>query len=287
MVETPADAFAPLGNDIRVEILQTLADEARPGYAQQGVQFSDIQDSVSIDDGGQLNYHLDKLRGHFVQRTESGYRLRYAGWEALRVIQAGTYHEQAQRKFDAPGTCYACSEPSLRAQTRGEWLEIQCGDCETLHTAHPLPPWLLRDGEPSEIIRALDGDVRHRASLLSDRLCPECLSDVTVTIRDDVPSAWDIDVIPQFRCPHCRYWFHPPFGLLALDNHAVVDFSERHGIDPTERPYWDLSPCVDPTHLTIIDREPWRIDLQVTREGETLCVTFDDVADIDGIAVDR
>lgn len=285
MVETPADAFAVLGSDVRVEVLLSLAEAARPGYAQQGVRFSEIRECVGVEDAGRLNYHLDKLRGHFVRRTDEGYRLRYAGWEAVRVVQAGTYHEQPQREFDAPGTCYACGD-SLRARTRHDWLGIRCTGCDALHTSHPLPPWLLRDREPADVLGALDADVRHRASLVSDRRCPECLGRTDVTIREDVPAEWDIVVVPQFRCRHCSYWFHPPFGVLALENRAVVEFLERHGVDPANRPYWDLSLCVSPNHLTVDARDPWRIDLSPTRGEEKLCVTFDGDAAVHEVAVE-
>lgn len=285
MVETPADAFAVLGNDLRVEVLLTVADEERPGYAGGGVRFTEIKARVDVEDAGRLNYHLNKLRGHFLRRTEEGYRLRYAGWRVVRVIEAGTYHEQPEREFAVPGTCYACGS-ALRAQTGDEWLGIHCVECHILHTAHPLPPWLLREDDLDDVVSALDADVRHRASFVSDGHCPECLGQVTVTIRDDVPDEWDIGVIPQFRCTHCRYWFHPPFGLLALDYPAVSEFLERHGTDPPARPYWDIPLCVDPEHLAVESRDPWRVTLSTTNDGETLWVTFDGEAAIGDVAVE-
>lgn len=284
MVETPAEAFAILGNDLRVDILLAVADAERPGYAQQGVQFSKIKGRVGVEDAGRLNYHLDKLRGHFLRRTDEGYRLRYAGWRVVRVVEAGSYHEQLERAFDAPGSCYAC-DGSLRARTGDGWLGIRCVDCEVVHTAHPLPPWLLRERSEEDILRALDADVRHRMSLVADRLCPECLGETRVTVREDVPKEWDIDVIPQFRCTHCSYWFHPPFGLLALDEPTVVEFLERHGTDPAEHPYWVISLCVNPAHLTVESRDPWRLALSATRDDETLRVTFDDTAAVREVVV--
>lgn len=76
---SPDDAFAVLGNDTRMKILQTL------GEADEPLRFSELRDRIGVRDSGRFNYHLDKLTGHFITETDDGYALRPAG---TRVVEA-------------------------------------------------------------------------------------------------------------------------------------------------------------------------------------------------------
>ena len=59
----PADAFALIGNETRLAILEALwAADERP------VSFSELRRAVGMRDSAQFNYHLQKLTGHFVTR---------------------------------------------------------------------------------------------------------------------------------------------------------------------------------------------------------------------------
>lgn len=69
----PGEAFAALGNETRLEILRALGDVERP------LSFSALHDRVEMQDSSQVNYHLDKLVGHFVGKSEEGYSLTRAG----------------------------------------------------------------------------------------------------------------------------------------------------------------------------------------------------------------
>lgn len=57
---SPDEAFAVLGNETRMEILQSLGEAERP------LVFSELREAVEIDDPGQVNYHLNQLKRHFV-----------------------------------------------------------------------------------------------------------------------------------------------------------------------------------------------------------------------------
>lgn len=72
---SPGEAFGILGNATRVDILRTLA-EAGLG---ETLSFTALRDRVGIRQGAQFNYHLDKLVGHYVTKTNDGYALRPAG----------------------------------------------------------------------------------------------------------------------------------------------------------------------------------------------------------------
>jgi hypothetical protein len=80
---SPDDAFATLGNETRLGILQTL------GRAGEDLSFSVLRDRVGVEDSGQFNYHLEQLVGHFVRKTEDGYQLRRAGRRVVEAVLSG------------------------------------------------------------------------------------------------------------------------------------------------------------------------------------------------------
>ena len=65
--QSPEAAFALLGDETRVGILQALGETP-----DEPVPFAELQGRVGMRDSGGFNYHLGKLRGSFVRRTEVG-----------------------------------------------------------------------------------------------------------------------------------------------------------------------------------------------------------------------
>lgn len=82
----PADAFALLGNGIRMQILQALW--AAP---ETLITFSDLFRATDATDSAQFSYHLQQLTQHFVRRTENGYCLRQAGNKVVQAVLAGSF----------------------------------------------------------------------------------------------------------------------------------------------------------------------------------------------------
>lgn len=285
--DAPADAFALLGSEVRIDILRTLAEDDPTGFDHHALSFSEIYDRVDVGDSGQLSYHLDKLTGHFLRKTEEGYRLRYAGRKVVWAIRAGTFVDGEEREFEADGTCYACGERTLRARAANGWIAVDCRSCGTHHASNPLPPWNLEEGSPDRVLRTLDRVVRHRTSLVGEGICPECSGPVAPSIREDPSEEFDVGVVPVFRCAHCGYWFTPTFGLLALEDRTVEAFLIDRGTDPEERPYWDVPICVDDGHTTVRSREPWRVDVAIEMDDERLRATFDGDARLEDVTVER
>jgi DNA-binding transcriptional ArsR family regulator len=81
---SPTDAFALLGDETRVGILRALGEAAGP------LSFSTLRERVGTRDSGRFNYHLDRLVGHFVARTDEGYTLRRVGERVVVAVQSGS-----------------------------------------------------------------------------------------------------------------------------------------------------------------------------------------------------
>jgi len=120
---SPDDAFAVLGNETRVGILQAL------GGADEPVSFSELRDRVGMRDTGQFNYHLDKLVGHFVRRSDEGYALRRAGERVVEAVLSGAVTDAPVLKptvVDHP--CPLCGAP-VEVTFREERVEMYCTEC--------------------------------------------------------------------------------------------------------------------------------------------------------------
>ena len=87
----PDEAFWLLGDKTRVAILQAVWDTPT-----DLATFSEIRNSVGNPDSGQFNYHLNKLKGHYLIQEEDGYRLTQAGRELIRAVLAGTITTQPE-----------------------------------------------------------------------------------------------------------------------------------------------------------------------------------------------
>lgn len=55
-----------------------LGGESDPGEFS-APPFSGLEAAVGVEDDGRFGAHLGKPAGHFVERTDEGYRLRYPG----------------------------------------------------------------------------------------------------------------------------------------------------------------------------------------------------------------
>lgn len=85
-----AQAFDVLGQELRMGILEALAEKRAEDPQNLGVSVSGLRDRVGVADSGQFNYHLDKLSDQFVQETDAGYELNAAGQEVVGAVLSGT-----------------------------------------------------------------------------------------------------------------------------------------------------------------------------------------------------
>lgn len=277
---SPADVFSVLSNPIRIQILTVLMEEDGASFETAAIPFSEIYERVDIKDSGQLNYHLSKLTGHFIQKTEAGYGFRHAGRKIVWAIRAGAVTGDVEQTLEAPGSCYACGQETLIAQTRNNWLRIVCSACETPHTANPFPAGGISDRSAERTLNAFDRIVRARLSLAANRVCIECTSEMTVRVSKETPEDWDIDAVLLYRCQHCGYWLTVPFGMVLLDHPQVSRFYRNHGFDPDQRPYWDISVCVNDELTAVVSEDPWRIQVETAVQEASFRAEMDASGDL-------
>jgi len=264
----PAEAFALLGNETRIKILQELW--LAPEYP---VAFSDLRKRVGMRDSAQFNYHLSKLTDHFVRGTDDGYEFQYAGEKVVRAILAGTFTDRVSLDFPVAGECFDCGG-DLEGRYADERLAVHCADCDATYGRYAFPPGGLRDRTDAEVAQAFDQRVRHLHCLAADGVCPECGGRMDTSVVPDSEDRLGLDVRVDHECAQCQHTISSPVGLSLLDDSTVVAFHADHGVELNTREHWTLRWCVT-DETTEYETDPERVTVAITLDGETLTVTLD------------
>lgn len=267
---TPETAFSLLGEPTRLAILRAIWESP-----DEVVTFSEIRDWVGTEDTGRFNYHLKKLRGHFVEKREGGYTLQQAGTEVVRAVLAGVLNEAPAREPTPFGaTCPDC-DGDLVVAYDGH-ATVSCAECGTIWMTNEFPPAGLTDRDAAGLARALDRWTRHRTLLAFDGVCPTCASDTVATVEET-----NTGVFVDRICEHCETRARAPVWAVLLHRPAVGRFLDDHGIDPVGRAFWELRDALDVES----DRHGDGVDLVFTVDGDRLHLALDD--DLGVTRVDR
>jgi hypothetical protein len=266
----PADAFALIGNETQLSILEAL------WRAEDGpVRFSALNDAVGMHDSAQFNYHLGKLTDQYVRKTGEGYELRTAGAKVVRAVLAGSFTEHPQLEpFRTGDGCTRCGEP-LVASYDEEMLALDCPECGRAHGEYSFPPGGLNDRTNEEILEAFDQRVRHLHCLAKDGVCPECSGRMNTTISREGECCLGVGLRADHVCEQCSHSLCSAIGLSLLDRSPVVAFHRDHGIDLGATPYWQLDWCVSDDHTTVRSTDPWGLEIVIDLNDERLHATLD------------
>ena len=267
---SPAEAFAVVGNETRLRILEALWRADRPAA------FSDLRRRVGMRDSAQFNYHLDKLVGQFVRKTEDGYEFRQAGRAVIRSVLAGTLNQSPELDpFPVEGACVDCGS-GLQARYEDEHFHIECPACGRPHGVYPFPPGGLEDRTREEALDAFNQRARHLSCLSKDGVCPECNGRMETHVRYAAEGdAMGLDVRVDYECARCNLTTSSSTGLALLDDAEVVSFYRDHGVDLNDVPFWTLDWCVTDEHTGVESEDPWRLRVTIALDGEALIATLD------------
>lgn len=298
---SPDEAFALVGNEYRMNILQELS------HADEPLSFSELQQCVDIRDSGQFNYHLDKLVDHFVRSTEPGYSLRRSGERIIEAVLSGTVTDApVLNPTEIDEDCPYCSAP-IEASFTEERVEFYCTECGGIYgpsTAQEtfdiedrgylgrlsLPPAGLKDRTPAEIAEAAWVWGALEAIAMSLGVCPRCSAKAHRSI--DVCDAHDSS---EGRCESCGRRYAVNIGVTCsnciLDVNGIasvglagktefVSFQTDHGVNPFTNG-WETTNYDETIHSI----DPFEGAFTFTVNAEALTVTVDD--DFSIVAVTR
>jgi hypothetical protein len=178
--EPPDEGFAGVGDETGIRIGQEWGERGEP------LSFSELYDRIDYDPSTNFSYHLKKLEGHFVSKTDDGYELGQVGNRVVQAVLSGTMTEAPLlERTHIDHRCEYCGAETEVSYTKG-YLGLYCTECPGNTTedvpsefrgylrAQPFPPAGLQGRSATEVHRAafVWGNLQ-RLSLASD-LCPIC-----------------------------------------------------------------------------------------------------------------
>ena len=300
-----SEAFALLGNDTRLAILLTLWEEHDPHSDDDPVPFSQIFERIECDDPGNLRYHLEKLKGQFVQHTKrEGYELREPGLTLVQTVIAGAGVQDVTRKSaEIDEACPFCGA-STAVHYREGLVFWTCSECEGstpestesvgFLSAVPFEPAGLADRTPEEIRAASWVASRLQVQAMFNGLCPVCSGPVEgwLDCCTDHDSAGvcencgkQLACWARFQCRICKNSSVNSPKSLALFHPSVVAFYDAHEVSTrimaddfeSVRRVFSL---VDDHQMEVVSDNPPNVAVTVSLDTGEVRLLFDETVSI-------
>jgi hypothetical protein len=277
----PEAVFSLLSDDNRIAILRAL------WYSDEPLTFSELHDAVDITDSGQFNYHLDKLVGQFVAKSDDRYTLTAAGARVNGAIDAGSYTTSGSMEPMAlEAACPTCGGNRTLGY-EDEVARVECDSCDVA-AEFTVPPSAFVNCERGEIPTVAGQYLRTIAERLANGFCWQCdgpveqrvcrLSEAAMweeSYSDDGGIDSDLSDTPvvEYECLQCG--MKPTAGLTfaLVSAPAVVSFYHDRGVDIRDQSFWQFATFSDEQ---VRSDDPFRASATFTVDGDQLTVVVDD-----------
>ena len=280
-VAVPQEAFALLGHRLRLEILVALLADWRAAYTDPR-GYAELMRAVGEPDSGKFNYHLRKLTGSYVRKTDAGYVPTASATALYRAVLATRPTVQATRTtLDPEADCPACGVPLTGTYEAG-FVSLVCPACASPRAAfsYPFPQNGLDGRTDAEVFTALDGRVRAEVGLARSGQCPDCAGEIAVTVT---PTALDVpeEEPVELTCETCTWQVSvDPLTPLLSETRVAAALSEI-GISVETTNAWEL-----PTPAVVdSSEESAALRLEVTHDGMTATIDVDAQLQVVGVTV--
>ena len=270
------EVFGLVANQSRIDVLLELWKQYPDPIA-----FSDLREAVGMENSGKFNYHLNVLRPEFVRKGEEGYRLTFAGRQAIGVSVSGSF--TAADTVDIgrvpAGTCRICTG-RLEAVYEEGHVVVTCSDCEELLAKLPISPISISTVEPERVPDVFSDHLLILAHTLSSGFCTHCRGRVeaSLTALSDEESVTYRDTLDvRFDCQQCGDWTNLNVGGVLMNHPVVTSFLFDAGIDLHDRGTygWEVLPLHDPDENLAGGEDP-RLELRFEIDERVLELTVDD-----------
>lgn len=305
------EAFELLSNGTRLDILLALWEAYDPHTGTAAVPFSALRERVGVRDSGQFNYHLNKLEGPYVRKTDGGYMLQPLGLKLVGTVIAGTGRGGTLQRTEIDYDCDLCGAPTAITYEDG-WLFHVCTECDGglgglaeyprgALFGEPFPPAALQNRTTEEIFAAGVFRLLQVMAMKMGGLCPRCSGVVERTVsvcEDHAPTAdgacaacgFPSEVRILWVCTVCKYrGGSSPAGAVVM-HPAAVAFYHDHGVNLG----WEVNEFERAKETLKLMRgheealhstDPLRVEVVITHGGDELRLTLDESMDV--MAVDR
>ena len=303
---SPDEAFAVLGDETRLQILETLCEADEP------LAFSEVFDRVDYETTANFSYHLERLESHFVRQTDEGYELRQAGRRVVETILSGIVTADPvldPTLVDEP--CPYCDDRFMVAFQQ-ERVQQYCPGCEghygqaltsteridTTESGYfgsiSLPPAGLQGRTAEEVQQAAAtwGTLEYLA--IASGLCPRCSAALDESVRvcetheptgrlcERCDNHHAVQLLT--RCPNCHHEQQGAFVLGLLTNIDLLAFLIAHGINPiSPASYAAYDEALMKYDEEVLSIEPFEARFTFSIDGKTLALTVDDELSVDDV----
>ena len=266
-----AEAFALLGDETRVAILEALA-----GRSDDPRSFAQLREAVGVEDSGRFNYHLGKLVGRFVEKSDDGYRLTFAGSRVVGAVYEGTYAEgDAIEPIAMDADCPECGG-GLALTYADERVRMGCTDCDEVVSEFGFPPGAIAGREPETLPAVLTSHMTTLVEQLRAGLCTNCSGPIEPTFK---PETEEEQLVLEFACERCQTSATTSLASVLLTEPAVIAFHYDHGVDVRRALPWTLSWLVE-SEAEQVSESPPRYAVTGTLDGERLRVEVAETLDV-------
>jgi len=307
------EVFEILGNGTRMEILQGLWRDYDPFAESNGLAFSDVFDEVGVTDSGQFNYHLEKLRPLYVEKSDGRYRLTAVGLKLVQSIIAGAGREVEYEPTEIDADCRLCGAP-IELHYDGIRVYFVCTECDGNFDdeAYPdgtlwgetMPPAGVVNRSAEELFETVSFVDWPQKALLTANICPECTGVVEQSIEicehhetaggsPCTDCGYIEPVQVKWICSVCKYHGAGTPTAYVKNHPAVIAFRYEHDID-FEYPYTtsEFSETQEQEavrrrmeyDVAVLSKDPPRLRVSVEYERDAIELTLDEELDVDSVA---
>ena len=297
------EAFSIVGNETRLAILLALWEAFDPYTEDNAVSFSELRTRVGMSDPGQFNYHLSKLTGQFVHKTDRGYELHPAGLHLVQTVIAGTGMKMATiPPTEIGATCLRCGAPTAMSYQDG-WLYYFCTECEGFvrgGTGQPegilfsqaFPPAALSNRTLEEVFAAGVSRLLQAFVTKMGGICPRCAGKVASTFEiceahEPLPGEVcptcqrQFEVAVKWACTICKYRGQAPPCVAAVIHPAVCAFYHDHGVDigytiDSFESSQQILTLMRDHEQELVSVDPARVLITIRYAGDELRLMFDE-----------
>lgn len=287
------DAFALLGHEIRLGILRAFFERYDPVdpadraevRTRRTLSYADLMAATGVEDSGQFNYHLEQLRGVYVEEVPEGYVPTAGAISLYEAVLANRPTESLPVDFEVEEQCPNCNA-GLQGHYEQEYLTVECPDCTLFWGAtyrFPKNGIAVREGEG--VYQALYDRMMHHVGLGRTGQCPSCAGLTSVTIPRDRLDGESTPTV-ELTCETCS-WFVTVDVLSALQFEPRVTstlfeigvpLGESHSMRATEQVLPDVTGEVRSS-------DPFRATVSIRREDALAEIVVDDALDVRSVTV--
>ncbi|MDT3437430.1 hypothetical protein [Haloarcula sp. 1CSR25-25] len=307
---SPNEAFAILGNEIRLDIIRVLwrADAAHEyddgSDTATTMSYSELQNEIDIDDNGKFNYHLSQLAPHFIRRTDDGYRLSGAGKQIARTVIAVSGTDRLDFSTEIEDDCPLCGA-HVEATYEDQWLRIRCTECDGLFGDQAPTGTLFLTSYPAAGMTTRNPDQAlatglYRCALdityMMYGICRECAGHISssVTVCDGHESqggqpcatcGTPFPVWADMRCDICGFAKRLPVEMFVTGLAMATGLIDNQELDIHSPSFEEAVSLLQSRVETTVSKGPLRASITIEGETSTFTITLDD--DMNILDLDR